>query len=67
VRADLMFVYKLVFGLLDMNVEDFFILRFTPILAHEEPTVTNPLVKLMQGIAVLGIWSFVCELSSKLC
>jgi len=61
VRADLIFAYKLVFGLLDMNVEDFFILRFTP-------AVTNcfyPLVKLMQGISVLAIGSFVCGTVSQ--
>ena len=61
-RADLIFAYKLMFGLLDMNVEDFFILRFTPAntrRAHRYK-LFYPLVKLMQGISVLAIGSFVC-------
>ena len=55
------------FGLLDMNVEDFFICRFTPAntrRAHRYK-LFYPLVKLMQGIPVFAIGSFVCGTVSQ--
>jgi len=64
---DLIFAYKLVFGLIDMNVEDFFILRFTTAKARRAHRykLFYPLVKLMQGISVLAIGSFVCGTVSQ--
>ena len=62
IRADLLFAYKLVFGLVDINAEVFLPLVLRSITA-EDAIVTNCSylhVKPTQGITVLAIESCVC-------